>query len=46
MGESSRSENFIIGQLMPHISVRATRASNWRAVDHTATGALMAGWHW
>ena len=45
-GVSSRSESFIIGQLTPHISVRATRRQQLAAADHTATGALMAGWHW
>ena len=42
-GDSSRSESFIMGQLMPHISVMASRASRLLAGDHTATGALMAG---
>ena len=32
-GLSSRSANFIIGQLMPHASVRATRPISWRRVS-------------
>jgi len=30
MGESSRKEYFIIGQLRPHIRVRPINASSWR----------------